>query len=498
MTEPTSKLDDALYAPISAAEPCGPALERYEFADLTELCDGKEARYDPNRGPDEQDPPQPPNYPAAEQEALRLLERTRDLRPLTRMAQIGANLRGAPGLHAALHLFDHVVENMWDDLHPGPASAPEAMSERRRAVQALTSRGKIVNGITRAPIFRGTRNEGDITLDVLRRSAGVVRVREGQSVIEPPAMREMIAAADASKALEDVQTALTQSAELMTALAASLAEKFDAAIALAPIAADLTKLAEVCGTFLGDAPAEDTATLGPDADGTDTAPTADSAPQKTDALPDHEAAQALLEDVIGYFARTAPSSPVALILLRVHELRDASFNDWNEATGASGAEKAALDISTVEQSRLTDFADAPAEGAEAAPADAATGAVRQLLSALTDQIGGAVAVAEENPEIAPRLQSIQETLEDLTTAVAALPEPAAPSRPAQGRVTSRAEVKTALDRLADFHDRQDPGSAVFTILKRTKSLVDLRYLDILEKLSPSGGKAALRLNRDER
>ena len=80
-----------------------------------------------------------------------------------------------------------------------------------------------------------------------------------------------------------------------------------------------------------------------------------------------------------------------------------------------------------------------------------------------------------------------------------MPEPAAgtaaapssaPSRPAAppGAIESREDVLRTLDQILDYYRRKEPTSPIPLLVERTRRLVPLSFLELMEDLAPSGVK----------
>lgn len=501
MSQPAKPLDPALYGPISASAPCGVALERYEFLELNDLCMGKAGAYDQMLMRELE--PTPPDFRAARPVAMDLLERSRDLRPLGRLVQIEANVKGALGLHAALHLIAEMVAKNWETLHPGPVDDSAAIGQRRQALEALRDRRRIIQGMEDVALFKAAGVEGQISLRDFLLSAQKVPPKETETVRDRGAMGDLIRAAKAEEALAQNIEALTASADILTALGEKFAALFERPVALDPIAAEIKGLALLLKGFEdeGDETPATDETVGEEPD-TDT-PATTPAPT-VGQVGSAEDATALLDDVIGFYAATAPSSPIALILLRVRELRGASFTDWVDATGSAGPEKAALDISQVDIAQLTQFGaemlddeagEDPSQVDPIAELEDVCSALDKHVKLLASPAGQEMETADQLGPLKDQISTLKGAVWDAKKAMEAVGSGNASLPILSGSITNRAGVKAALDRLAAFHEARDPASAAPIILRRTKGLVDLNYVDILTELSPNGGNPALRLIR---
>ena len=523
MSDPAKPLNPDLYAAISDDAPCGPGLDRSAFVELDGLCTEKPGQLNHMTG--EESPPTPPEFRAARPVAMRLLEETRDLRPLSQLIQIEAHVNGALGLHAASHLLLHLVETQWQDLHPGPASDEAELNQRRRALDRIRNRRRVVNALEGTTVFRAKSVFGDVRVRDFLCATGKMMPPEGETAPDRAGISEMIAGADAGEAIANTRAALTATAAIFRKLAELFDGHFERPLKLDPIPEELDKLAAVFAEFDSDGR---NASAGTDEDISDTdAPAGDAAaeqparqagPIKSDAE-----ANALLDDLLAFYAASAPSSPIALILLRIRELRGASFIDWIDATGSNGPEKAAFELGQVDISTLHNLTNGADADAEVEPQEDLAGEMMELVNGLDEDIyklsvtpvtdsstgtgdSGGSDTEEASTEVdgtsaaeldlsalrahADALRGlafrVREALESGTTAPPALSATA-------GSITNRTSVKTALEQLAKFHENRDPSNPLQTILRRTKGLVDLNYLDTLAELSPGGGKPALPL-----
>lgn len=512
MNQPAQPLDAALYEPISPDAPCGAELPREEFAELAELCDGKAGGY--NMLEERENPRIPPDFNAARTNALKLLKSCRDMRPLARLVQIETNLNGVQGLHSGLHLLDKCIEDYWEGLHPGPLDDTGAMNIRRQVLNQVLHHRKTIAAIEQGPMFKGPANEGPVRLRDMKIASGKAAALDGEMTFDEATLSELVAAANGQEIIKQAEDALKGAAELAASLGKRFAELLERPIAMGALISELNELAALCEKYSSIAsttPGDGADTPAPDGEPGEpgAASTAPAQTQAIGAVNTDEEANTLLEEVLAYYAVSAPSSPVALILLKVHELRTASFLEWVQATGKSGPDSAALELDSIDASRLAEFGgDAPA-----APAGPDRSGVASDLFNRSSDVKKALktlqAAAEKEPPegeapapldfepLSQRLEtlsSIIDTARDLLTTETA---PGPRATVVSGRIKSRRDVKAALESLAAYQQTLDPASAVQTILRRTKTLVDMDYMDILSELSPKGGNLALRMVKAE-
>jgi type VI secretion system protein ImpA len=115
-TADTSVVDVMMLLPdLSEESPAGDNLELdVEFSAMERASQGRpETQYG-----DTINPATPPDWAETEAIALRLLERTRDLRVLTHLAVARLHLAGVPGFAEALAQIRHQLESRWREVHP--------------------------------------------------------------------------------------------------------------------------------------------------------------------------------------------------------------------------------------------------------------------------------------------------------------------------------------------------------------------------------------------
>lgn len=106
---------EGLLQEISPEAPCGDNLEY----DAAFIALEKKARGTPEQQiGDRIEPAEPPNWREVLKDALELLQRTRDLRPLLELIRALLHTEGLSGLKDGLMLLEGTVVNFWDTLHP--------------------------------------------------------------------------------------------------------------------------------------------------------------------------------------------------------------------------------------------------------------------------------------------------------------------------------------------------------------------------------------------
>lgn len=455
--DPASPLPASLYEPVSAASPTGAALERYEFVNFDAARIGTPAN-DSVKGKEIKGTP--PDFKHARFMAMELLEKTRDLRLLAGLVEVEANINGARGLHAAVHLLSHYVEEYWDELHPLVETEGEGM--RRRALMPLVDSKPTVLGLENAEIFRGLGLDGAFSMLTFLQAAGARHVPEEQIGWSRDAVADAIKRGGADGRVAESHDALSASLELCTQLEIVLAKKFERPLKLEKLRKALSSQAEVLASF---AAADRPAAEDPEVDAHANPPS----PVHGDANVVMTAKQAkdLTDAVLRYYARNARSSPVPLVLLRIKSLSTSTFAEWRMAAAPKGEDGAALEIGDVDPAQLADYAADDAGEFGAAFAERFNRLRRIVVESGADG-------AEE------ALTTLDEMAKDLAN----LRPISLKGRPV---VSDRAEVSQALESLAIYYESNEPSSPAAPLLRRAKKLVNSSFIDTIRELAPDGG-----------
>jgi hypothetical protein len=558
---PEEPLDPDLLKPLGGAEPMGPPLDDAEIMPLElavpkgDPADRDTFNYDAAVG----------GYAQRRDAAAELLERTRDLRLYVRLAEALAWTDGPKAFHGALAGLAHMVRGHWEDIHPGPADDPAAQSLRVRAFTPLRNR-LLANAFEPTVVFDAKERDGEITLRMIYHAAGrhdVTRLRRtasGETVYPADGMHGLVARVGAGPALAALRDAMLGAAGALRDLQAFFAEQegFDTlrfagdgrrrglideledfAAALAAFVPEEAAAAAAPAGAEGEAPAE----------GGEAAPAAAApSPQPPTDLPTRADALALLDDVLRYFARSARSSPIALALIKIRQMENATFYQWLEETVQEGRDWAQLPIWNADASLLDRYAEEASEGGEGEAGEAAApsggraghlGAIEetshQLRSLMWDvdslvaafdrtrqdleshaaalaeardrlSAGEADVALPEAPEApsAPSLdptvfRDIADRLQAAQEALAAEPAAAAPARAGapRGRVADRNGVRAALLSLGRHWRATEPSSPAALALEKLAEMVDLAFIDVVRHVAADDvSRPALRLARN--
>jgi len=518
------RYDEKYYQPISADAPTGKAVEFYHFAEMDQELVW------PTNDFGRPDPSQRPNFRAVRDMALGFLDgskdipATRDVRPMLALAIAEAGDKGPVGFAKALDLFISTSMSHWDGLHPQKEDDDDdelmtRMEEMRKYLNpSVISLAVESVGIARSP------RVGDLTTRTFGIASTKISPREGEFAPNADALTTLLSEEEEAHAsIGEAHAAYRFAIDRLGTFEAFLEDHPDVdPVDLAAVAEVLEKQVAFIDPFIGGTGG---GTVSGDAgEGTDqvdvgSAAVAPSAPiSGPNTLPE---AMELLDDVLQFYARSGRSSPVPLGLIALRDLMAGDFNTWINHTASSGLSEAAINLSTVDASRLSTFASGEAPAAVApvsidldfseidgAIYEAETAyttldnSVYQLQQTLPPQDG-----ESENSVLTPEIEALRVALDKVVAAKRAMEagpklessDSEASENASQGderhsRITDRSGVKGALDAVAAFFEREEPSSPAPAYLKRLKSLVDARFTEIARELmAEDGGEAKLRL-----
>lgn len=175
-------LDDpalaAWLAPVGEDEPCGPDLEYdNDFLSLSQAAAGKaETQFSPA---------EPPDWPAVRSLAEGLNERSRDLRVARYWLRARLHMDGLAALAPGLRLFEQMLLNWWDELHP---RLDDGDAFGRLNVLAELGSADTVLGDVRQSLVLNDRGIGQISVREVEIAMGQLTARDDES----PPSREQI------------------------------------------------------------------------------------------------------------------------------------------------------------------------------------------------------------------------------------------------------------------------------------------------------------------
>ena len=524
---PTFRYDEKFYEPISADSPTGGEVEFYHFSEMDQELVW------PSNDFGRPDPGQRPNFRAVRDKALGFLNgtkeipATRDVRPLLALMLAEAGDKGPVGLARALDLFVSTAMSHWDALHPQKEDEDDdelmtRMEEMRKyfnpsiiglAVESI--------GIARSP------HVGDLTTRTFGIATTKLSPREGEFSPNSEALTKLLSEEEeARNSVAEAQAAYRFAIDRLNTFEGFLAEHPDVdPVDLAAVVEVLEKQVAFIDPFLSGSDGNAGATesgeggLGAAEVTGGTGAAMPSAPiSGPNTLPE---AMELLDDVLQFYAQSGRSSPVPLGLIALRDLMTGDFNTWINQTASSGLSEAAINLSTVDASRLSTFAsgDAPAAAAPVTVEldfSEIDGAIFEANTAFAEldnnlyQHQQTLPPAEgesENTVLAQEVIALRAALDKVVEAKRAM-EAGPKAQPAESsitenalqgdarhsRITDRSGVKGSLDAVAAYFEREEPSSPAPAYLRRLKSLVDARFTEIARELMPDGGgEAKLRL-----
>jgi type VI secretion system protein ImpA len=310
---------DALIAPLADDDPCGP--DPRTDPEFRQLFHKAEFTTDYRLGPDgdEVRVVVPPAWPEVEELALRLAQRTRDLRLAALIAQAATARRGATGLRDGLKLLNGLIERHWEAVHPLPADADPL--PRITALGGLVEARGLAHQLERMPLV-SAQGIGAFSVRDIRLARGEAAPESGEEV---PQAGLVQAALDTDETAPATRDTLSAARDEAATLARRLGERLDGD---APDLAPLSQAIDRALAFLGHrvesqgAPAEDSAT--PPSGAAAGGPVAGGAAGE---VRNREDVVATLDRLLAYYERAEPASPVPLFLRRARRLVDKSFVD---------------------------------------------------------------------------------------------------------------------------------------------------------------------------
>ena len=481
---PELPFDEALYEPLSGAQPMGPPCEDWQISLLEMEFPAENEKLDDKF-------PRPRNFYDRREKAFELLEKSRDLRLYVRLAEAHSQLEGPRALHGALDLVLAVTRKYWDEIHPGPPQDNKARLARLRALGPLRDR-KLVTAFDSHPVFDAGGFEGKITLRHFYLATKRYMKNEGrrppqknEEAYDLEKLQELVVKAEAQDSIEATLTALRHSGELLREL-----QEFLVAIpgydnvSFRAVFDELDHYVASLAPFSAGAKSGDGAATreGGDQAGLSDA-SAEPEPKAATALTSRGEAQALLNQVIRYYATEERSSPIPLALLKIRGLSDGSFAEWLSEVADDGFEKAALSLANITKASLDELPTDETEAETPSEVPAAMVALDDALKALESNEAAATAAAAEIDRLK---RAVEQARSDFEAAYRAGARPASPIR-------DRAEVRGALKRLSAYYGKAEPSSPASVCFERLIHLVDRPFMDIVREIAPKGGPAMLRL-----
>ncbi len=262
------------------------------------------------------------------------LDRTRDLRLLTLLAQLSI-LAGNVGQFAAtIRLIRALVEHQWDTIHPCDAAL--GFMGRMSTLELLVSRPTIVLPLEAAPLFK-SRRSGPISYRTIAIAKGKLTARSDETTLSLGALEAALSSNDVEQEeIETLRADLASITEAVDAIMKICDEKLEEAgadatsPALGPVRdlaqTILAELGELLGEPAGTADAGD----GEEGDaegGVNASETIAGSALPAGAIANAAQAREILKAVERYFIRFEPSHPAVFLVREACGLVGRSYLD---------------------------------------------------------------------------------------------------------------------------------------------------------------------------
>jgi type VI secretion system protein ImpA len=311
---------NALLQEIDGSAPCGANLE-YDpaFLELELNVQGKpEVQYGTTITP-----PVPPDWKIIKQEALALLNRSRDLRVATPLVRSLLALHGIPGLSDGLALIDRLLDERWDSVHPqlDPDDGLDP-TLRINSIAALADRASVLQELMEAE-FITLPGLGALSLRQLDYASGELATPKGQTALALSSIEAALADVNPSS-LKSAMLALERGAESARRIEASVVRRAGAAQALnlEPLIGALQRMYGMLERHAR----RETALVPTRVEPRTDAPALVEAPAAASGVITNRAEVVrMLERILAYYQQHEPSSPIPMLLERAKRLAPKNF-----------------------------------------------------------------------------------------------------------------------------------------------------------------------------
>ena len=428
--QPASAIAGALCEPISAADPCGPDLEREGDADYFNYMAGVEMVLPTSFFSTEDGRPfdRTTIDLAGQIEALNpLLARTRDIRLLIMRARLMILNRDIKGFAISIFAVAEWLDKFWNEVHP---KDDEADTNARSGALSALDLFTVVLSLEYSPLFE-TRRIGAVTYRAWRIANGEVKPRDGEATLTAATIVEARGDAD-PEALAAVRANI---ALLKTSL--DRVRNVFAVHGESAGIATLPALVDKISTFVDPIGAAAAAADQPAGEG-DQAKAEAVAKFSVNAPASLGEASEALAAISEYYGRWEPSSPTLPLVRQAHALIGKSFFEVMSVLVPTQIEKAAFLIGGDQVFELP-VGKLPKPADAAAPAASANGS--------GDGAAGS---------------------------------PAAP----RYRVESRPQAIALLEQVQRFFRQSEPSSPVPWLCERARVLAERDFMSVLRDVLP--------------
>jgi type VI secretion system protein ImpA len=321
--------------PVSDESPAGDNLE-YDpaYGELERAARGKEERESAGKKLEAE----PPKWRDVADAATELLGRTRDLRIAVYLTHSALNLEGLAGLGAGLKLIHGLLDQFWDTVHPQlDKEDNDDPTLRVNSLSPLDARAGLLQTLSRVPLVE-SQKAGRFSLRDLRMASGEAKPVGGEKA--PDSALIEAAFMDCSiEGLTATDSAITEAIATVDAIKALLAERVgvERAASFENLGSDLRAMQfELAPRLQRRGVSEAGAAAA--APGTAVAAGAVA----TGEIRSRDDAVRTLDNLVDYFRRNEPSSPVPLLLQRAKRLVAKDFMEILRDLTPDGVSQAEL------------------------------------------------------------------------------------------------------------------------------------------------------------
>lgn len=272
-----------------------------------------------------------PDYSALSVAALNVLEKSHDIRAATFLAQAGLRLDGIEGLAGPLQYVRGCIEQHWETCHPELEDDGEDPTMRSNAVLSLSDPDGILSGLRRAS-FTDSPSFGKFSLrDALIASGEIDASPDSETIPETATIEAAVKDTD-DKTVATLAARIQGMVADVVAIETVFGEKCPGhGPDLDPLKKMLNRIKGRISAGKSDQAADETGgSAGHDVMQDQNEETAQSAAISASgvapgALAGSEDVRQALDQIIAYYARREPSSPVPVLLNRAKRLVNADF-----------------------------------------------------------------------------------------------------------------------------------------------------------------------------
>lgn len=312
---------NALLYDFGEVSPSGDDLE-YEqvFTDLVLAAQGKPEQ----QIGDQLIPAEEPDYRIVAERARAVLSQSHDLRAGAYLALAELRLNGLPAFAEVLDFMRAAIEDFWPTCHPQlDADDDDDPTMRVNTVAELANPDTILRALRLAPLT-DSRTFGRLSWRNIQIANGDITPTEDDDAADTAAIAAAFQDTDVETVASNLKAVDDARAHVAAIVAKFDAETPDVGPNLDDLSGLLTQIRHRLAEAGGETEGVDTADVPVTADG-DVAPAEGRAKQPTHAVNSQADVHQVLDNVIAYYKRSEPSSPVPILLERAKRLVGADF-----------------------------------------------------------------------------------------------------------------------------------------------------------------------------